>query len=92
MDPQPPPSAIPSVAARGLAFAAILVAGACGGLIGYAVVRVQCDGDCALPNGLGAFVGAVVAAAGVAVVSTLVLRAMGEWRTIQEGEPPEPIA
>ena len=91
MEPEPSPSAIPTVAARALAFAAILVAGACGGLIGYAVVRVQCDGDCSVPDGLGAFFGAVVAAAGVAVVSTLVLRAMGEWRTIQEGEPPEPI-
>jgi hypothetical protein len=27
----------------------------------------------------------------VAVVATLVLRAMGEWKTIKEGEPPEPI-
>jgi hypothetical protein len=27
----------------------------------------------------------------VAVIATLVLRAMGEWRTIKEGEPPEPI-
>jgi hypothetical protein len=91
VQPQPSPSAIPSTAARALAFAAILVAGACGGLIGYAVVHVQCDGDCSLPDGLGAFVGAVIAAAGVAVVATLVLRAMGEWRTIKEGEPPEPI-
>jgi hypothetical protein len=79
------------VAARALAFAAILVAGTCGGLIGYAVVKVQCEGDCATPNGLGAFVGAVTAAAGVAVVATLVLRAMGEWKTIKEGESPEPL-
>jgi len=92
MQPEPSPSALPSVAARALAFAAILVAGVSGGLIGYAVVRVQCKGDCAVPNGLGEFVGAVVAAAGVAVIATLVLRAMGEWRTIKEGEPPEPIA
>jgi hypothetical protein len=91
MQPEPPPSSLPSVGARALAFAAILVAGACGGLIGYAVVRVQCDGDCGVPNGLGAFVGAIGAAAGVAVIATLVLRAMGEWRTIQEGEPPEAI-
>jgi hypothetical protein len=79
------------VAARALAFAAIIVAGVCGGLIGYAVVKVQCEGDCATPDGLGAFFGAVTAAGGVAVIATLVLRAMGEWRTIKEGEPPEPI-
>jgi hypothetical protein len=88
---EPPPSALPSVTARALAFAAIIVAGVCGGLIGYAVVRVQCDGDCALANGLGAFGGAVVAAGGVAIIATLVLRAMGEWKSIQEGEPPEPL-
>jgi hypothetical protein len=91
MQPEPPPSALPSVAARAVAFAAILVAGMCGGLIGYAFVRVQCDGDCGVANGLGALVGAVVAAGGVAVIATLVLRAMGEWKTIKQGEPPEPI-
>jgi hypothetical protein len=91
MQPEPSPSSLPSVGARALAFAAILVAGACGGLIGYAFVRVQCEGDCGLPNGLGAFIGAVGAAVGVAIVATLVLRAMGEWHTIKEGEPPEPI-
>jgi hypothetical protein len=79
------------VAARALAFAAIIVGGVCGALIGYAVVRVQCSGDCSVPNGLGALGGAVFAAGGVAVIATLVLRAMGEWRTIKEGEPPEPI-
>ena len=33
--------------------------------------------------GLGALVGALLAAGGVAVVAVLVLRAMAEWRTIQ---------
>lgn len=69
-----------------LGFAAILVAGLCGGLIGYAFTDLQCDGDCALPNGLSAIAGAVVAAGGVAVVVVLALRAMGEWRTIQQRE------
>src|SRR3954447_77131 len=78
------PSALPSRTARFLAFAAILVAGICGGLIGYAVVNVQCHGACATPNGIGALTGAVIAAGGVAVVAVLVLRAMGEWRRIQE--------
>ena len=75
-----------------LAFAAILVAGASGALIGWAIVRVQCHGACTLPKGLGAVVGGGVAAAGVAVVAVLVLRAMGEWRTIKESrERPEPL-
>jgi hypothetical protein len=74
-----PPSAAPSLGARVLAFGAILIAGACGGLIGYAVVDLQCDGDCGLAEGIGAIVGAVGAAAGVAVIAVLTLRAMGEW-------------
>src|SRR3954470_18132968 len=78
------PSALPSASARLLAFAAILVAGVCGALIGFALVRVQCHGDCAAPKGLGALVGGAVAAGGVAVVSVLTLRAMGEWHTIKE--------
>src|SRR3954469_25160952 len=78
------PSALPSTSARLLAFAAILVAGTCGALIGFALVRVQCHGDCATPKGLGALVGGAVAAGGVAVVSVLTLRAMGEWHTIKE--------
>jgi hypothetical protein len=43
--------------------------------------------------GLAGLGGAVVGALGVAVVATLALRAMGEWRTIQhrqEGAPPSP--
>jgi hypothetical protein len=77
------PSALPSRTARGLAFVAILVAGVCGGLIGYAIVDVSCHGSCATPDGLGSLAGAVFAAGGVAVVAVLVLRAMGEWRRIQ---------
>lgn len=75
---------MPSRTARLLAFVAILVAGVCGGLIGYAVVNVQCHGACTTPNGIGALTGAVIAAGGVAVVAVLVLRAMGEWKRIQE--------
>ena len=72
-----------------LAFVAILVGGACGGLIGYAVVDLQCTGDCTPPSGLGVSAGAVVGALGVAVVAVLALRAMGEWRTIDTPEPPD---
>ena len=79
-----PLSALPSVQARVLAFAAIVIAGVVGGLIGYGFVDLQCDGDCATPNGLGALIGGVFFAGGVAVVAVLTLRAMGEWRRISE--------
>jgi hypothetical protein len=78
------PSALPSRTARLLAFAAIVVAGVCGGLIGFAIVDVSCKGSCTTPEGLSALIGALIAAGGVAVVAVLVLRAMGEWRRIQE--------
>jgi hypothetical protein len=74
------------VAARVAAFVAILVGGACGGLIGAGVVDVQCTGDCSTPSSVGALVGAVTGALGVAVVAVLALRAMGEWRTIEHGQ------
>jgi len=76
-------SAAPPVGARVLAFFAVLVAGACGGVIGYAFVDLQCSGECSLAKGAGGLTGAVAAAVGVAVVAVLVLRAMGEWRTIR---------
>lgn len=78
------PSALPSTGARVLAFAAILVAGLCGGLIGYAVVDLQCTGDCSVVAGLSGLAGAVIFAVGVGIVAVLALRAMGEWRVIQD--------
>jgi hypothetical protein len=90
----PPPSALPSVGARLVAFALILLAGAAGGFIGYSFVDLQCEGDCTVPNGSGALVGAILGAVGVAVVTVLALRAMGEWRTIRtradDRPPPTP--
>jgi hypothetical protein len=77
------PSALPSPAARALAFVSILVGGLCGGLIGWAFVDLQCEGDCGVAAGLTGLAGAVIGAGGVAVVAVLALRAMGEWRTIQ---------
>jgi len=79
-----PLSALPSPAARALAFAAILLAGLFGGMIGWAFVELQCTGDCAVPSAIGALVGALLAAAGTAVVAVLVLRAMGEWREMRD--------
>jgi hypothetical protein len=81
-DPDRPLSALPSPLARAVAFVAICLAGLAGGLIGSALVELQCDGDCALPRGLGIFAGAVIAAIGMSVVAVLVLRALGEWREL----------
>ena len=78
-----PLSALPSVQARVLAFAAIVIAGVVGALIGYGFVDLQCEGSCGVPNGLGALIGGVFCAGGVAVVAVLTLRAMGEWRRIK---------
>ena len=77
-------SALPSVRARILAFAAIAVAGACGGLIGWAFVNLQCQGDCELAKTIGAVSGSLVASIGVAVVAVLGLRARGECKRLQE--------
>ena len=81
-----PLSALPSPLARGMAFAAIVVGGLCGALIGWAFVDVQCTGSCAGATGAGAVVGGVGAAVGVAVVAVLTLRAMGEWKRVNEDE------
>lgn len=86
MPDQRPLSAIPPVAARVIAFVAILLGGLAGGLIGYALVDLQCEGDCAVAKGLGLLVGAVVCAGGMAIVGVLALRAMGEWREISDRE------
>lgn len=81
-----PLSALPPIAARALAFGAIVFAGIAGGLIGYALVNLQCTGECAIPEGIGLLVGAVLTAAGTAVVAVLALRAMGEWRDTLDRE------
>lgn len=83
-DHERPLSALPSPTARALAFVAILLGGLAGGLIGYALVDLQCSGDCAVWLGVGVLVGATAAAAGMAIVSVLVLRAVGEWHEIQD--------
>jgi hypothetical protein len=93
-DPTPPPghapldSALPPSGARALAMAAIVVAGVCGGLIGYKVAQLSMTNEGDLIPGLIGLAGAAFAAGGVAVVAVLVLRAMGEWKTIVEtGDP-----
>lgn len=79
-----PLSALPSPLARAIAFLSVIVAGLAGGLIGYALVDIQCTGDCTVPNGIGLFIGATTTAFGTGVVAVLVLRALGEWREIQD--------
>ena len=73
------PTALPSALARALAFTAVLVAGLCGGLVGWAIADLQCVGDCGTISTVGAVIGTLVAAGGVAIISVLVLRAMSEW-------------
>ena len=82
-DPRPL-SAIPPVGARITAFIVILFGGLAGALIGFALVDLQCDGNCATPKGLGLLTGAIVCAGGMAIVAVLALRAMGEWREIND--------
>lgn len=81
-----PLSALPSVGVRIAAFAAICLSGLAGALIGYSLVSLQCDGDCAVPKGIGILVGGLIAAIGMAVVAVLVMRALGEWREVQDRE------
>ena len=93
--PTPPttaPSGAPSVGARVVAFVAILVGGAAGGFIGWSFVELQCEGDCTTAAGIGGLVGAALAAVGVGIVTVLALRAMDEWKTIQDrtGGAPDP--
>lgn len=84
-----PVSALPSPGARALAFLAILVGGAVGALIGYGFVDLQCEGDCATPNGIGAIVGGLFFASGVAIGAVVTLRAMGEWKRIRAEQEAE---
>ncbi len=77
----------PSLPARLMAFSSVVVAGACGGLIGFAFTDLSCDGGCTTAAGLVGLAAAVGAAAGVGVVAVLVLRAAAEWRAVR---PPGP--
>lgn len=78
-----PESALPSVAARICAFAAIIVGGAAGGLIGHSFAVLSCDGSCNIQRGLYLWIGSVIGALGVSVIAMLTLRALGEWGAIR---------
>ncbi len=73
-------SSIPSVTARLVAFAAIMVAGVCGAFIGWAFVNLQCTGACNTPKSIGAIVATILFAGGTAVIAVLSLRALAEWK------------
>ena len=79
--PADPATALPSVTARVLAFLAVLVGGSAGGLIGYAFGDLGGFGS-VMTGGLTLVFG-LGCAGGVAVVSVLTLRALGEWNTIR---------
>ncbi len=80
-------SAAPSKPIRALATVSIMIGGACGAMIGFAISDLECEGDCTAWMGLGAVSGAAAGAVGVAIVAVLVIRAMGEWETIKRSDP-----
>ena len=82
---QPPddPGEHPYAASRGAllgAFLAVVVAGLSGAAIGYGLVGIGCSGDCSTVSGVGALLGGLVAAGGVAIVAVLLLRSLAEWK------------
>jgi hypothetical protein len=91
-DSEAPLSALPDPKARVGAFVAILFGGLAGGLIGYTLVKLQCHGACATQRGLGALVGAILAALGMSVVAVLVLRALGEWKEVESRQKNETVS
>lgn len=58
------------------------MAGLFGGIIGYGLADISAESENGGSALLGALIGAVVAAGGVAIVAVLVLRAQAEWRRI----------
>lgn len=81
-----PLSALPPRMARVVAFVAILVAGALGGALGYAITDAFCADECTVGKGLGLFSGSVITASGIAIMAVISLRAMGEWRDLRDRE------
>ncbi|NNC80855.1 MAG: hypothetical protein HKN94_11980 [Acidimicrobiales bacterium] len=79
----PLPDATPPVWARVAAVLAIVIGGVAGGLIGWSVFDLQCTDGCATTAAIGGIVGALSGAIGLAVVAVLSLRAMAEWKAIE---------
>ncbi len=68
--------------ARVFAFSAILAGSICGGLMGFALGRLQWDTNGDLWVLLVACLGSITTSVGVAIVAVLVLRAMSEWNDV----------
>ncbi|MFZ4515390.1 MAG: hypothetical protein ACOYN3_03690 [Acidimicrobiia bacterium] len=77
--PTPPPT-MPARNALLVAFAAIVIAGLFGALIGYGLADLSTASSSTLGNLIGALVGAIIGAGGVGIVAVLTLRAMAEWK------------
>ncbi|MEZ5320560.1 MAG: hypothetical protein R2698_00435 [Microthrixaceae bacterium] len=73
-------SALPSVRARVIAFAGILVCGALGAAIGFWYSEIACRSSCTTQQGLTMLGATVLGALGAASVATISLRVVGEWR------------
>ncbi|MDE0268029.1 MAG: hypothetical protein OXI96_03205 [Acidimicrobiaceae bacterium] len=78
---EPPMDPTPSVTARILAFGSIVISGTCGGLIGFAVIDLQCNGECQILAGIVGSIAASATSIGTAIVAILMLRSSIEWRT-----------
>jgi hypothetical protein len=63
-----------------VAFLAVVVGGLSGVAIGYNLVSIDCQSSCGTSKGIGAVVGGLIGAGGVAVVAVLVMRALAEWQ------------
>jgi hypothetical protein len=79
---------LPSRGAYLLAFAAVVLAGVLGGIIGFGIADVMSSSGVA--QFLGALIGATIAAGGVGIVAVLVLRAMAEWKRQPRDRPAGP--
>lgn len=86
-----PVAAAPPAQARWLGFAAIVLGGVLGAMIGWGTGDVL--GGSTSWAAIGALLGAVFGAVGVGIVATLTLRAMNEWNAVQhpEAEMPQGI-
>lgn len=86
-----PESALPSVRARVIAFAAILVFGALGGATGYWFAELSDEST--VVAGFLLLAGTLVFSLGAAVVAVLSLRALAEWTSsaAARGEEPTPM-
>lgn len=51
------------------------------------MIDLQCSGSCDVPIGIGLFIGALIGACGMSIVTVLVLRAAGEWRELSDNQP-----